>query len=330
MKKSKKSKDKKSKHNKSTEEKKPRKQSFSWNTAAHLALVEGYIAAVSDRLSSDNGLKNKGWHYVAKHISTESLIDKHPDSAQCKNAFAGLKAIYKVYHALMENSGFGKDPYHGGPTAPDSIWDAYIKVHPKAAAWQEKAWPLYNKVNEAIAGKVISGDSMSTMGDLSDSESDSSSSSFESSLSESSMDKAPHLKKRPVNQTKDAPKKKKGGMAMMVEAVESLRKVGVLEHATTLLWDCANITKMEATAMAELFSSQKGLALVFVGLPENQRPGFVCRHLPPILPQKSTLENALEILFCLDLTAEEKNRATSILINESDKVIFLALLTQEA
>ena len=117
---------------------------------------------------------------------------------------------------------------------------------------------------------------------------------------------------------------------MMVEAVESLRKVGVLECATNLLWDCAEIAETEATAMAELFSSQKGLALVFVGLPENQRPGFVCRHLPPILPQKSTLENALEILFCLDLTAEEKNRATSILINESDKVIFLALLTQEA
>jgi hypothetical protein len=71
-----------------------------------------------------------------------------------------LTANYKIFQAIVENSGFGWDEENKLNTAPDNVWEDYIevsifshialirKMHPKAAEYQYESLPLYDELHE--------------------------------------------------------------------------------------------------------------------------------------------------------------------------------------
>ncbi|RPA93801.1 hypothetical protein L873DRAFT_1613461, partial [Choiromyces venosus 120613-1] len=55
-----------------------------------------------------------------------------------------IKKDYEIYTALKNNSGFGWDDYRAIPTAPNSIWDAYLKAHPEAEKFRSRVLMHYD------------------------------------------------------------------------------------------------------------------------------------------------------------------------------------------
>ena len=63
-------------------------------------------------------------------------------TVQLHSQYAYLKKKYSVFKELKSNSGFGWDEELNIPTAPNEVWDAYIKSHPLAKEFRTKA-PLF-------------------------------------------------------------------------------------------------------------------------------------------------------------------------------------------
>ena len=48
-----------------------------------------------------------------------------------------MKKEYETFITIKNNSGFGWDSEKGVPTAPESVWDAYIKPHLEAERFRQ-------------------------------------------------------------------------------------------------------------------------------------------------------------------------------------------------
>jgi hypothetical protein len=68
-----------------------------------------------------------------------------------------LKAKYKVFISLKENSGFGWDDVKKMPTAPEEIWAKYIEANPKAKIFRFKSLPYFLQLESLFEGKVAQG-----------------------------------------------------------------------------------------------------------------------------------------------------------------------------
>jgi hypothetical protein len=68
-----------------------------------------------------------------------------------------LKGQFKVFEALKNASGFGWDPHTKTVTAPDDVWQKYIKSHPKARQFRDVPFPLYDDLYTLCAGVIANG-----------------------------------------------------------------------------------------------------------------------------------------------------------------------------
>ena len=58
-----------------------------------------------------------------------------------------------MYSTLLDNSGFGVDPITKGPTASDSVWDAFCKAKPKAIQFRDKPLKSFGELDCIFSGK---------------------------------------------------------------------------------------------------------------------------------------------------------------------------------
>ncbi|XP_010279316.1 PREDICTED: L10-interacting MYB domain-containing protein-like isoform X2 [Nelumbo nucifera] len=76
------------------------------------------------------------------------------DLKQFKNKFNQLRTRYRVFKKLLTlPPGFHWDPVLRTPTAPDDVWDNYIKDNPDAKRFRKAGCPEYDKLG------IIYGDS---------------------------------------------------------------------------------------------------------------------------------------------------------------------------
>jgi len=68
-----------------------------------------------------------------------------------------LNKDYKIYSAIKNNSGFGWDDQRGIPTAPESVWSAYLTVHPEAERFRGRALIHYSILHELCANLSATG-----------------------------------------------------------------------------------------------------------------------------------------------------------------------------
>ncbi|RPA97993.1 hypothetical protein L873DRAFT_1790532 [Choiromyces venosus 120613-1] len=69
-----------------------------------------------------------------------------------------LKKDYDSYTAIKNNSGFGWDDIQGVLTAPDSIWNAYLKAHPEAEKFRLWGLIYYDILHELCVNLSIMGE----------------------------------------------------------------------------------------------------------------------------------------------------------------------------
>ncbi|RPB04296.1 hypothetical protein L873DRAFT_1667700 [Choiromyces venosus 120613-1] len=98
------------------------------------AMVETMLRILYEQVlqgeRAENGFKKKAWTAAKEGLRVIHNIDL--EASQLKAKWSNLKKDYDTYTAIKNNSGFGWDNIQGVPTAPDSVWDAYLKAHPEA------------------------------------------------------------------------------------------------------------------------------------------------------------------------------------------------------
>eukprot|EP00733_Pompholyxophrys_punicea_P001099 Pompholyxophrys_punicea_v1_NODE_477_length_1875_cov_7.916484.p1 type:complete len:333 gc:universal NODE_477_length_1875_cov_7.916484:790-1788(+) len=318
-------------------------------------MITAYKAAVKNGFQAgQSGLKKKGWNFIESRMK---LAGHDINCEQLKNCWQKQKRLYKIYHALINNSGFGIDPETKAPTAADHIWEYYLKAHPKAAIFKNKAWPLYDDFYGLFGEKVATGASRTAVHDLVTSatitsDSDDSEESDDSNESDSEDEVTP--KKPPVSPIEpvilETPKRKAAASASateepqakkkatsadkLSEAISKLRSVPPLQQAMEILWKTATVP--EAMEIQKLLAKDATLATIFLGMPAEQRHKWIqenCRQLEPVrvaVPTaiaQPTMEAAFNILFTLSDVAEEKKMKIVDLLstNEQELKVFMSL-----
>ncbi|KAF8510270.1 Myb/SANT-like DNA-binding domain-containing protein [Gautieria morchelliformis] len=81
--------------------------------------------------TSENGFKSAVWQLVVDQLKImDAMHRKGPlkTASQVKSRFHRLKKQYKIVKALRLQSGFGWDEGRQMVTAPEEVWEVYIKV----------------------------------------------------------------------------------------------------------------------------------------------------------------------------------------------------------
>jgi hypothetical protein len=102
-----------------------KKQRFQW-LAAYELTFQSLVDSIHDGLRADSSLKQEAWNRASK-----ALRDVHGITVlkpQLMNKYDNAKKKFRVWRTLREQSGFGYDQDTKCITAPDHVWDAYIKV----------------------------------------------------------------------------------------------------------------------------------------------------------------------------------------------------------
>jgi len=75
-----------------------------------------------------------------------------------------MKKEYDIFITIKNNSGFGWDSEKGVPTAPESVWDAYIKAHPEGERFRHRGLVHYAVLDELCANRSATGEFALTSG----------------------------------------------------------------------------------------------------------------------------------------------------------------------
>ncbi|KAF8171127.1 Myb/SANT-like DNA-binding domain-containing protein [Pholiota molesta] len=109
--------------------------------------------------TSGAGWKNIVWTDVEARLRAEGIPRGGPKtSSKCSEHWANLKKHFLEVHALRQASGFGWDDGTKKVVATDTVWENYIKAHPRAARWRTTAFPLYDDMHYLVHGVVATGD----------------------------------------------------------------------------------------------------------------------------------------------------------------------------
>lgn len=119
----------------------PKRNKVVWSDAAKSrGLVVLLLKATRQGERSDNGFKTKTWREIAAAYNaqwtpklTRQQLQTHAQTVSSRVNFSitlKLSNRYKIFHAIVECSGFGWDEERQLPTAPDHVWEDYIEVYP--------------------------------------------------------------------------------------------------------------------------------------------------------------------------------------------------------
>lgn len=132
--------------------------SASWNTIREDHLIDSLIKEIEEngRPNEGAGFKTVAWNRIrASFTSLNNGIEFSNQQLQSK--LAVLKANFIAFDTLCNQSGWGWDSERNIPTAPDSVWEEYIKVHPKAAQFRHQTLHRYDDLAKLFKGKVATG-----------------------------------------------------------------------------------------------------------------------------------------------------------------------------
>ena len=122
-----------------------------WNDDNRRYFINAMVRETEQGNFVDTGFKKAAWKNIVDDLNAAS--GKQFNKQQCQSYYSVLKSQYVMYSTLLDNSGFGVDPITNGPTAADSVWDAYCKAHPKAIQFRDKPLKSYDELDIIFTGK---------------------------------------------------------------------------------------------------------------------------------------------------------------------------------
>ena len=106
--------------------------------------------------TDNQGFKSQSWSNIVNSFKTDNNVEY--TKSQVMSKLSELKGKYKVVSRMDEGSGFGWDPLLKIPTAPDDVWDAYLKNNSDAKPYRSKRLAFYDQLHYLYGGKLATGD----------------------------------------------------------------------------------------------------------------------------------------------------------------------------
>jgi hypothetical protein len=101
-----------------------------WDNDQRQVLIAEIKNEMARGITSESGFKKQSWQRILHNFNETTRLFYNKD--QIQSQWSELKKKYVIFLKLKENSGFGWDSTAKIPTAPESVWDAYITAHPKS------------------------------------------------------------------------------------------------------------------------------------------------------------------------------------------------------
>jgi hypothetical protein len=98
------------------------------------------------------GFKKAAWTQIHKEFVATANCNY--TRAQCQSHLGDLKGKWTIFNDLKNCSGFGWSD-RDIPTAPDHVWDDYLKKHPKAEQFRNKTLQYYDELTNLFSGNNI-------------------------------------------------------------------------------------------------------------------------------------------------------------------------------
>ncbi|GJV14255.1 probable L-cysteine desulfhydrase, chloroplastic [Tanacetum coccineum] len=122
----------------------------------------------SGKYGAENGFK-PGYNQAVQNLLDISI----PNSGlkadpHIKSRLKTWRTKFSIMHDMVfgsNTSGFGWDTEKCVLTAPDDVWDSYLKTHPEATKFRNKAFPLFDKLSTVFGKDRASGSRAIDLGD---------------------------------------------------------------------------------------------------------------------------------------------------------------------
>ena len=114
------------------------------------ALVESMLNEVKRHGTTPGCFSSVSWNrIIASFTEAKPYYKNIITKLQLQSQQSAIKKKYVIFSALKQNSGFGWNDALKMPTAPDSVWDAYIASHPNAKEFRFNTLYLYEFLTQA-------------------------------------------------------------------------------------------------------------------------------------------------------------------------------------
>jgi len=140
------------------------KNEAKWNSQRLKLFVAACLSELRKNggaLTDNSGFKTQGWNSITTHFNKlQRDTENHEHdytSAQLQSKYANVKADYKLFSKIVDNSGFGWNEETKMPTADKGVWDDFMTKHPKCKKFMHKSLPFYDESKELFENKIATG-----------------------------------------------------------------------------------------------------------------------------------------------------------------------------
>ena len=135
-----------------------------WTDLSRECFINAMVEEIDAGVFVDSGFKKASWEKIVVHLNNKYEAKKKTSDPkitytkqQCQSFYSKIKGQWSIYDMLMKNSGFGRDPNTGGPTACDSVWKAVIAAHKEAAMYRGRNLSQYEERTYIFTGQGATG-----------------------------------------------------------------------------------------------------------------------------------------------------------------------------
>ncbi|EEY62557.1 uncharacterized protein PITG_14300 [Phytophthora infestans T30-4] len=127
----------------------------SWDSAKDASLVDAMTQQAQAGKSADSGFKKEAWTEALAAFNTRfgRRCSEYDTFAKLQ-----LKGIYTSIKAMLDGSRFGWDDERHVVLVHDSVWDDYVKSHPKVVDYRRKAMSLFDDLRDLFKGTYATGE----------------------------------------------------------------------------------------------------------------------------------------------------------------------------
>ncbi|KAF8225652.1 hypothetical protein L208DRAFT_1047203, partial [Tricholoma matsutake] len=108
-------------------------------------------ATLIEVLTKQQALGNhsdSGWKSLIWTTAADKLKGSEKQSGGAPKTAGSCNSCWQI--VWLSGQGWDKDTHM--VTAPDGVWEAYIKAHPTAGQWCDEPFPCYNNISPLVKG----------------------------------------------------------------------------------------------------------------------------------------------------------------------------------
>ncbi|KAK6936073.1 Myb/SANT-like domain, partial [Dillenia turbinata] len=115
-----------------------------WTALEEKIFVHLMVREVHKGNRSATTFTRKGWKQIEQEFFEKT--NKRYNNSQFRNKFNQLRTRYHDFSKLVKEPGFSWDPMLNTVSAPEDVWELYVKANKNAKRFRKKGCPMFNEL----------------------------------------------------------------------------------------------------------------------------------------------------------------------------------------